>query len=149
MAATNPSFPSSGRDRAESGRWQEDQRDGGPDVTPTWTVAESDPPGPERTPAGAAGEQNKQTHIHELSCHQPITAISCPLTVLTSCRCSHSVYISFNPPCRLSTHTWEVAGTGWRSFCFNRKWIYLKRCAGNPVSLTFRHHKSQTADMSP
>ncbi|XP_031588120.1 myosin phosphatase Rho-interacting protein-like isoform X1 [Oreochromis aureus] len=54
MVATDLSFPSSGRDRPEPGRWQEDQRDGGPDVTPIWTVTDAEPPGPERTPAGNA-----------------------------------------------------------------------------------------------
>ncbi|XP_040919281.1 myosin phosphatase Rho-interacting protein-like isoform X2 [Toxotes jaculatrix] len=45
MAATDP---------AESGcgRWQEDQQGRGPDVTPIWTVTETDPPGPGQTPAG-------------------------------------------------------------------------------------------------
>uniref|UniRef100_A0A669CJE3 Myosin phosphatase Rho-interacting protein n=1 Tax=Oreochromis niloticus TaxID=8128 RepID=A0A669CJE3_ORENI len=66
MVATDLSFPSSGRDRPEPGQWQEDQRDGGPDVTPIWTVTDTEPPGPERTPAGAA-EETKQTHT-QLSC---------------------------------------------------------------------------------
>uniref|UniRef100_A0A3B4VGI1 PH domain-containing protein n=1 Tax=Seriola dumerili TaxID=41447 RepID=A0A3B4VGI1_SERDU len=45
MAATDP---------AESGcgRWQEDQQGRGQDVTPIWTVTDTDPPGPEQTPAG-------------------------------------------------------------------------------------------------
>uniref|UniRef100_A0A665TER3 Myosin phosphatase Rho interacting protein n=1 Tax=Echeneis naucrates TaxID=173247 RepID=A0A665TER3_ECHNA len=45
MAATDP---------VESGcaRWQEDQQDRGPDVTPIWAVTDADPPGPEQTPAG-------------------------------------------------------------------------------------------------
>ncbi|XP_008292033.1 myosin phosphatase Rho-interacting protein-like isoform X2 [Stegastes partitus] len=52
MAATDSSFPSSEGNSAESGRWQEDQRGGGPDVTPVWTVSDTDAPGPERPPAG-------------------------------------------------------------------------------------------------
>ncbi|XP_070779115.1 myosin phosphatase Rho-interacting protein-like [Enoplosus armatus] len=53
MAATDPSFPSSGNG-VESGcsRWQEDQQGRGPGVTPMWTVTDTDPPGPEQTPAG-------------------------------------------------------------------------------------------------
>ncbi|XP_042360941.1 myosin phosphatase Rho-interacting protein-like [Plectropomus leopardus] len=56
MAATDPSFPSS-VNAAESGcgRWQEDQQQGrGPGETPIWTVPDTDPPGPEKTPAGNA-----------------------------------------------------------------------------------------------
>lgn len=61
MAATDPSLPSS-ESAAESGcgRWQEDQQGRGPGVTPVWTVADTDPPGPEQTPAGAA--EAKHTH---------------------------------------------------------------------------------------
>uniref|UniRef100_A0A3P8TYX8 Myosin phosphatase Rho interacting protein n=1 Tax=Amphiprion percula TaxID=161767 RepID=A0A3P8TYX8_AMPPE len=52
MAATDPTFPSSEGNSAESSRWQEEQRGGGPDVTPVWTVSDTDAPGPERPPAG-------------------------------------------------------------------------------------------------
>ncbi|XP_032392932.1 myosin phosphatase Rho-interacting protein [Etheostoma spectabile] len=53
MAATEQSFPPS-ENAAESGcgRWQEDQQVRGPGETPTWTVPDSDPPGPEKTPTG-------------------------------------------------------------------------------------------------
>uniref|UniRef100_I3JTH3 Myosin phosphatase Rho-interacting protein n=1 Tax=Oreochromis niloticus TaxID=8128 RepID=I3JTH3_ORENI len=89
MVATDLSFPSSGRDRPEPGQWQEDQRDGGPDVTPIWTVTDTEPPGPERTPAGAA-EETKQTHT-QLSClsanHSRFLSSR---TILTSCRCLHT-----------------------------------------------------------
>ncbi|XP_031174846.1 myosin phosphatase Rho-interacting protein-like [Sander lucioperca] len=53
MAATEQSFPSS-ENAAEPvcGRWQEDQQVRGPGETPMWTVPDSDPPGPEKTPAG-------------------------------------------------------------------------------------------------
>lgn len=56
-------------DLAESGcgRWQEDQQGRGPDVTPIWTVTDPDPPGLERTPAGAAEEKHTQTLTHTLS----------------------------------------------------------------------------------
>ncbi|XP_059204085.1 myosin phosphatase Rho-interacting protein-like [Centropristis striata] len=47
ITATDPSFPSSEK-AAESG-WQEDR---GPGETPIWSVPDSDPPGPEKTPAG-------------------------------------------------------------------------------------------------
>ncbi|XP_070703477.1 myosin phosphatase Rho-interacting protein-like [Pempheris klunzingeri] len=55
MAATDPSFPSL-ESASESGfsRWQEEQRGRGPGVTPMWTVTDTDPPGPEQTPAGNA-----------------------------------------------------------------------------------------------
>ncbi|KAK5855837.1 hypothetical protein PBY51_007478 [Eleginops maclovinus] len=50
MAATDLSFPSS-ENAAESGRWQEDQQQGGgPGETPVWTLPGSDPP--EKIPAG-------------------------------------------------------------------------------------------------
>ncbi|XP_039980052.1 myosin phosphatase Rho-interacting protein-like [Xiphias gladius] len=45
MAATDPADSS-------CGRWQEDQQGRGPDVTPIWTVTDTDHPGPEPTPAG-------------------------------------------------------------------------------------------------
>ncbi|XP_049416787.1 myosin phosphatase Rho-interacting protein-like [Epinephelus fuscoguttatus] len=54
MAATDPSFPSS-ENATDSGcgRWQEDRQQGrGLGETPKWTVPDSEPPGPEKTPAG-------------------------------------------------------------------------------------------------
>lgn len=78
MVATDPSFPSSGRDRPEPGQWQEDQRDGGPDVTPIWTVTDTEPLGPERTPAGAV-EETIQTHTQafmSISQSQPFPVLS-------------------------------------------------------------------------
>ncbi|XP_074511918.1 uncharacterized protein LOC141780548 isoform X1 [Sebastes fasciatus] len=54
MAATDPSYPSS-QNAAESscGWWQEDQQQvRGPGETAMWTVPDSVPPGPEKTPAG-------------------------------------------------------------------------------------------------
>ncbi|XP_056257779.1 myosin phosphatase Rho-interacting protein-like [Seriola aureovittata] len=45
MAATDPA-------ESSCGRWQEDQQGRGQDVTPIWTVTDTDPPGPEQTPAG-------------------------------------------------------------------------------------------------
>ncbi|XP_028267427.1 myosin phosphatase Rho-interacting protein-like isoform X2 [Parambassis ranga] len=51
MAATDSTFPSSVRDPAESSRWQEEAE---ADVTPVWTVTDTDPASSERTPAGNA-----------------------------------------------------------------------------------------------
>lgn len=62
MAATEQSFPSS-ENAAEPvcGRWQEDQQVRGPGETPMWTVPDSDPPGPEKTPAGATESKHTLT----------------------------------------------------------------------------------------
>uniref|UniRef100_A0A8C4HDW3 PH domain-containing protein n=1 Tax=Dicentrarchus labrax TaxID=13489 RepID=A0A8C4HDW3_DICLA len=99
MAATDPSFPSS-ENAAESGcgRWQEDQRGRGPGLTPMWTVPDTDPSlGPEQTPTGAAEAKHTHTHTHtHTGFHvlQPITAhFLSSRTVLTSCRCSHTMRI--------------------------------------------------------
>ncbi|XP_062264957.1 myosin phosphatase Rho-interacting protein-like isoform X1 [Platichthys flesus] len=47
MAATDPV-------QSSCGRWQEEQRGRGPDVTPVWTVTDTEAPGPEQTPADPA-----------------------------------------------------------------------------------------------
>uniref|UniRef100_A0A665TDT2 Myosin phosphatase Rho interacting protein n=1 Tax=Echeneis naucrates TaxID=173247 RepID=A0A665TDT2_ECHNA len=89
MAATDP---------VESGcaRWQEDQQDRGPDVTPIWAVTDADPPGPEQTPAGAA--EAKHTHTHTPRLSGPSANHSHFLSsrsVLTLCRCSHTCSFLF------------------------------------------------------
>ncbi|CAB1418969.1 unnamed protein product [Pleuronectes platessa] len=47
MAATDPV-------QSSCGRWQEEQRGRGPDVTPIWSVTDTEAPGPEQTPADPA-----------------------------------------------------------------------------------------------
>ncbi|XP_035037349.2 myosin phosphatase Rho-interacting protein isoform X2 [Hippoglossus stenolepis] len=47
MAATDPV-------QSSCGRWQEEQRGRGPDVTPIWTVTDTEAAGPEQTPADCA-----------------------------------------------------------------------------------------------
>ncbi|XP_029913774.1 myosin phosphatase Rho-interacting protein-like [Myripristis murdjan] len=53
MAATDPCFPTA-ESPAEPGSspWQEDQLERRPNITPVWTVTDTDPPGPQPTPAG-------------------------------------------------------------------------------------------------
>lgn len=82
MAATDPSFPSSGNaPESGCGRGQEDPQQGsGPGETPMWTVLDSDPRGlDKKTPAGAA--EAKHTHTHTFPgfyVRWPIAATSCP-----------------------------------------------------------------------
>ena len=56
MAATDPV-------QSSCGQWQEEQRGRGPDVTPIWTVTDTEAAGPEQTPAGAT-ECRTHTHTH-------------------------------------------------------------------------------------
>ncbi|KAM4598616.1 uncharacterized protein ACJ7VT_022070 [Polymixia lowei] len=53
MAATGPSFPNAeGYAEPGSRPRQEEQLGTGPDITPVWTVTDTDAPGPDRPPAG-------------------------------------------------------------------------------------------------
>lgn len=66
MAATDPRFPSSENTSVTGvGQWQEVQQGRGPGVTPMWTVTDTDAPGLEQTPAGAA----EAKHTHTLHSH--------------------------------------------------------------------------------